>query len=65
MVLMLSILVIHTFTLSFWLSSESKVKSKKSENNTKLNFDSSEVLPAIKMDSNVRKTLNSSASLRQ
>jgi hypothetical protein len=65
LVLMLSILVIHTFTLSYWLSNESKGLSKKTENTTKLNFDKRNVIPVLKVDSNGRKSLNSSSSLRQ
>lgn len=63
--LMLSILVLHTFTLSYWLSKESNVKLRKTENSSRLNFKKYKMIPAVGIDSNIKKSLNTSASLRQ
>ena len=65
LVLMLGILVLHTFTLTYWLSNESSVKSRKTENSSRLNFKKNDIMPALKVDSNLKKSLNTSASLRQ
>lgn len=63
--LMLSILVIHTFTLSYWLSKESNVKLRKTENSSRLNLKKYNIIPAVGIDSNIKRSLNTSASLRQ
>ena len=61
---MLSILVVHTFTLTYWLSNESKGLSQKSNVSSKLNFEKKDVLPVLKVDSNYKKSLNTSVSIR-
>lgn len=63
---MFSILVVHTFTLSYWLSNESKELSQKSSGrSSKLNLEKKDVLPVLKVDSNYKKSLNTSVSIRQ
>ena len=62
---MLSILMLHTFTLTYWLSNESKGLSQKSTVNSKLNFEKKDVLPVLKVDSNYKKSLNTAVSIRQ
>ena len=61
---MFSILVVHTFTLSYWLSNESEGLSQKSDVSSKLNFEKQNFLPVIKVDSNYIKSLNTSVSIR-
>ena len=62
---MFSILVVHTFTLTYWLSNESKELSQKSDVSSKLNFEKKDVLRVLKVDSNYEKSLNTSISIRQ
>ena len=64
LVLMFSILVVHTFTLSYWLSNESEGLSQKSDVSSKLNFEKQDFLPVIKVESNYIKSLNTSVSIR-
>ena len=64
LVLMFSILVVHTFTLSYWLSNESEGLSQKSDVSSKLNFEKQDFLPVLKVDSNYIKSLNTSVSVR-
>ena len=61
---MFSILVVHTFTLSYWLSNESKELSQKSGRSSKLNFEKKAVFPVLKADSAYQKFLNTSAVVR-
>ena len=61
---MFSILVVHTFTLSYWLSNESKELSQKSDTSIKLNFEKKEIFPVLKSDSVYQKFLNTSAVVR-
>ena len=61
---MFSILVVHTFTLSYWLSIESKELSQKSDTSIKLNFEKKEISPVFKSDSVYQKFLNTSAVVR-
>ena len=61
---MFSILVVHTFTLSYWLSNESEGLSQKSDVRSKLNFEKQNFLPVIKVDSNYIKSLHTSVSIR-
>lgn len=63
LVLMLGILVVHTFTLSYWLSNETQQKLNRTE--SRLNFESRNTNTVLKADTNVQKSINSSASLRQ
>ena len=61
---MFSILVVHTFTLSYWLSNEPKELSQKSDRSSKLNFEKKEISPVLKSDSVYQKFLNTSAVVR-
>lgn len=55
--LMLSILVLHTLTLSYWLSKETEESLKKSQNNAKVFFKKSSVIPIFKMDTLTKKII--------
>lgn len=60
---MLSILVVHTFILSYWLSNETQQKLNRTER--RLNFDKTNINSVLKVDSNVNKATNSTVSFRQ
>jgi hypothetical protein len=55
--LMLSILVAHTLTLTYWLSKETEESLKKSQNNAKVFFEKNSALPIFKMDTLIKKTI--------